>query len=76
VEENVQEIRVVIALRPATEPIEGELIEPSALAGPFRGWLALARLIESARSDAEVKPPGTPDASPRARTEDQGGSPM
>jgi hypothetical protein len=53
-------IRLVIVLTRA-DPIEGELLEPSGLAAQFRGWLALATLIESART---------------APAEHQGGSPM
>jgi hypothetical protein len=50
-------IRVVISLRTA-DPIEGEFIEPEALAGHFQGWLALATLIESARiSTPGARPP-------------------
>jgi hypothetical protein len=45
-------IRVVISLRTAADPIEGEFMEPEALAGHFQGWLALASLIESARIGA------------------------
>jgi hypothetical protein len=42
-------IRLVIILDKNTEPIEGELIEPSVHAQRFRGWLSLAALIESVR---------------------------
>ncbi len=45
-------IRLVIILDKNTEPIEGELIEPSAYAQRFRGWLSLATLIESTRAHA------------------------
>jgi hypothetical protein len=76
VEQNSEAIQLVLALRLATEPIEGELIEPSALAGPFRGWLALASLIEAARSVADDKRPPMPGVEPQAPAEDQGASPM
>lgn len=46
---NSGSIRVVIMLDRDKEPIEGELIEPSAYAQRFRGWLSLASLIESSR---------------------------
>jgi hypothetical protein len=42
-------IRLVIMLDRDIEPIEGEVIEPSACAQRFRGWLSLASLIESSR---------------------------
>lgn len=43
-------IKVVIEVDTNREPIEGRLLEPSALATPFRGWLSLAALIESTRA--------------------------
>jgi hypothetical protein len=46
---NSGSIRLVIVLDRDKEPIEGELIEPSACAQRFRGWLSLASLIESSR---------------------------
>ena len=46
---NSGSIRLVIMLDRDKEPIEGELIEPSACAQRFRGWLSLASLIESSR---------------------------
>ncbi len=53
-------IRLVIVLDKNTEPIEGELIEPSAYAQRFRGWLSLATLIESTRAHpgTDRDPPG------------------
>jgi hypothetical protein len=47
-------IRLVIILDKNTEPIEGELIEPSAYAQRFRGWLSLAALIESTRAHPDT----------------------
>jgi hypothetical protein len=43
-------ITVVIEVDTHREPIEGRLLEPSALATPFRGWLSLAALMESTRA--------------------------
>lgn len=42
-------IRIVIELDGEQDPIEGEVVEPRSQAGRFRGWLALAALIETAR---------------------------
>ena len=40
----------MLELEPDHEPIQGKLIEPDAQPTPFRGWLALTALIESART--------------------------
>jgi hypothetical protein len=49
-------VRLVIELAGEDEPIEGALLEPASCASSFRGWLALATLIETVR-----KSPGSPD---------------
>jgi hypothetical protein len=43
-------IKLVIEVDTNLEPIEGRLLEPAALATPFRGWLSLAALIDSTRA--------------------------
>jgi hypothetical protein len=68
-------VRLVIVLE-RVDPIEGELLEPSALAGRFRGWLALASLIESARIDTDNPSLPQPPSDQRPQSEHQGGSPM
>lgn len=45
-------IRLVLELDCGAEPIAGRLTAPDGDATPFRGWLLLATLIESARKDA------------------------
>jgi hypothetical protein len=45
-------IRLVIELDRGAEPIEGRLTAPYGHDVPFRGWLLLTTLIESARNDA------------------------
>jgi hypothetical protein len=71
-----EQVRLVIDVRRGLDPIEGELIEPRALKRHFRGWLALAGLIESARADPDVHGSvrARSDGGPNA--EDQGASPM
>jgi hypothetical protein len=68
--------RLVIDLDDDREPIQGRLVEPRHHATAFRGWLALASLIEATRraqgERSEVVPrdqtSGTlPDAKPSAR---------
>jgi hypothetical protein len=44
-------ITIVIALNPNSDPIEGTLTEPESHASAFRGWLALASLLETIRKD-------------------------
>jgi hypothetical protein len=68
-------VRLVIVLE-RVDPIEGELLEPSALAARFRGWLALASLIESARIDTENPSLSQAPSGQRPHAEHQGGSPM
>ena len=43
-------IRIVIDLERDSDPIEGTLLEPEFHASSFRGWLALAALIETIRT--------------------------
>jgi hypothetical protein len=44
-------IRLAIELERGAEPIEGRLTAPDGHEVPFRGWLLLTTLIESARND-------------------------
>jgi hypothetical protein len=68
--------RLVILLERAADPIEGDVLEPRALARHFRGWLALASLIESARAQEEAQGSSEADSRPEPPAEDRGGSPM
>lgn len=47
-------IRIVIDLERDTDPIEGMLLEPEFHASSFRGWLALAALIETIRTPSRI----------------------
>ncbi len=60
-------IRLVIELRPNDDPIQGRLIEPADCATGFRGWLALAALIESTKARGTTGTPLTKAAQGRHR---------
>ena len=45
-------IRLVIELDRGAEPIKGRVMAPGGHETPFRGWLLLTTLIESARVDS------------------------
>jgi hypothetical protein len=48
-------IRLVLEIEPGADPIQGVVLEPSHDAGAFRGWLALAALIDALAHEPPVE---------------------